>query len=496
LITRRTLLAGLLLAGARARTSIAQEGRTLVTGVPENPWSRALDEYGRARPASYSRPLPVPPTLAPVRRDESTDYFELAIERGIAQPLPGKATEIWGYDGLWPGPTIEVQRGRTARLRVHNRVHEPMSVHNHGQNCSSESDGHPIDYIQPGAVKEYVYPNAQSAGTYWLHDHALLLTGPHVYRGLAAFYLIKDPAEQALGLPERKYDVPILLQDRLFDTDQALSYSVGPASINGGFLGNTSCANGAHTPYFEVEARKYRFRFLNGANARNYRLSLLPPGRSRGDGDPFWQIASDGSLLERPLRLTACSLAPGERCDCVIDFSHYRPGSAVLLTNLDPTWPELPDILQFRVLPAAGDPSRLPDTLCALPRLAPQQASARRRIVFQLRDGKWTMNGLSYDPARIDFQPRLGSTEIWELVNAEATQMHPFHQHLVPFQVLELDERPPPAELRGWKDTLAVGPHGSARIIMKFTGFKGVYVFHCHKLEHEDHAMMLQQEVV
>jgi spore coat protein A len=490
LITRRNLLRGLLASsGMGTRQARAQD----------NPWSSAFDEYARARPASYARPLPVPGSLAAVRRDSNADYFELAIERGLAQPLAGKATEILGYAGTWPGPTIEVVRGRTARIAVRNRTDEPMSVHNHGQRCAPESDGHPLDYIRPGAVKEYVYPNDQSAGTYWLHDHAFGLTGPHVYRGLAAFYLVKDPAEAALGLPRGPFDVPILLQDRLFDSEQALSYSVGPASVNAGFLGNTLCANGVHTPYFEVQARKYRFRFLNGSNARNFRLSLAPAAPASGRGsaaEAFWQIASDGALLERPVRLSACSLAPAERCDVVIDFSSYAPGTNLLLQNLDPTWPLLPEVLQFRVRNAEADPSRVPERLCAIPRLDPAQAAARRRILFQISDGKWTMNGLTYDPARIDFRPQLGSIEIWELVNGEATQMHPFHQHLVMFQILDVNDQPPPPELRGWKDTLAVPAHGSARIIMKFTGFKGIYVLHCHKLEHEDHAMMLQQEVV
>jgi spore coat protein A len=153
-------------------------------------------------------------------------------------------------------------------------------------------------------------------------------------------------------------------------------------------------------------------------------------------------------------------------------------------------------VLQFRVRPSDSDSSRLPDALCEIERLDPKRAAARRRILFQISDGKWTMNGLRYDPARIDFRPKLGSIEVWELVNGEATQMHPFHQHLVPFQVLDINGQPPAAQLRGWKDTVSVPPHGSARIIMKFSGFKGVYVFHCHKLEHEDHAMMLQQQVV
>jgi spore coat protein A len=237
-----------------------------------------------------------------------------------------------------------------------------------------------------------------------------------------------------------------------------------------------------------VAARRYRFRFLNGSNARNYRLALDP-------AQPLVQVGSDGALLAAPVSRPAVDLAPSERCDCVIDFAALA-GRSVFLRNLDPTWPALPDVLRFDVGPATPDPSRVPARLSEIPRLDPARASATRVVSFQLSDGKWTMNGLRYDPARIDFRPKLGSVEVWELQNREPTQMHPFHQHLVPFQVLDVNGVPPPPELAGLKDTVAVPPAGTVRIIMEFTGYTGVYVFHCHKLEHEDHDMMLQQEVM
>jgi spore coat protein A len=457
---------------------------------PVNPWwVRADDGYGSARAATYTSPLPVPRILRPSPGKDGADRLELEIRRGSARPLPGKPTEVWGYGGVWPGPTLEVTRGRALRLRVHNRLDEPTSIHNHGISSPPDSDGHPLDYIAPGASKEYLYPNQQSAGTYWLHDHAFGLTGPHVYRGLAGFYIVRDPLEDALGLPTGDFDVPLVLQDRLFDADNAFKYQIDAGTLTTGVLGNTLCTNGMHTPYLDVAARKYRFRFLNGSNSRNYRLAV-------SDGTPFVIVASDGALLAAPVTVKALEIAPGERWDTVLDFSRHAPGTPLVLGNLDATWPNLPDVLRFQVQKAVKDTSRVPQRLSTIARLPASSVQVVRRIRFQLSDGKWTMNGLLYDPARIDFRPRLGTTEIWELVNEEATQMHPFHQHLVPFQVLDINGRPPPPELMGWKDTVAVPPHGTARIIMRFTGFKGVYVFHCHKLEHEDHAMMLQQEVV
>jgi spore coat protein A len=454
----------------------------------DNPWADALAAYGTVRPPSFQLPLPIPRTLEPVRGDGSDDIFELTVKPGLAQPLPGAPTPIWGFEGTWPGPTLRARRGRLARVRVKNALTENISVHNHGHAAAHDSDGHPIDYVRPGMGKEYLYPNQQSGGTYWIHDHAFGLTGAHVYRGMAAFYLIDDPEEAALGLPSGDADVPIVLQDRLFEADNTLRYTVDAGTIFTGFLGNTLCANGVHTPVLDVGTRRYRLRVLNGCNARNLKLALE-------DGAPLAQIGSDGSLLAAPVIRTAIDLAPSERADLVIDFSRYTPGAKIVLKNLDPTWPSLPDVLRFDVKRRERDPSRLPDRLTTLSRLDPALVRVHRRVVLGLADGKWTMNGLRYDPGRVDFRPRLGTTEIWEIKNSEPTQMHPFHQHLVPFQVLDINGAPPPPALAGWKDTVAIPPSASVRLIMRFQGPPGVYVFHCHKLEHEDHAMMLQEEV-
>jgi FtsP/CotA-like multicopper oxidase with cupredoxin domain len=454
----------------------------------DNPWA-AMADYGKVRPPTFDRPLPIPPVLAPARTEAGADVYEIATRPGVAQPLPGPPTPIWGYQGTWPGPTIRVTRGRPARVRLTNLLPEDVSVHNHGHKSAADSDGHPLDIIRKDAVKEYVYPNDQTGGTYWYHDHTMGVTGAHVAMGLAGFYIIDDPAEQALGLPTGAEDIAIVLQDRVFHADNSIDYVINAGTIFTGYIGNTLCANGVHTPYLEVAARRYRFRFLNGANARNLRLAL-------DDGGPLVQIGSDGSLLAAPVVQRAVAIAPAERCDCIIDFSRYPVGTKVVLKNLDPTWPVLPDVLRFEVKRSEADSSRVPDALLAIPRLEPRTARATRHVRFQLADGRWTLNGLRYDPARIDFRPRLGTVEVWELRNLEATQMHPFHQHVVPFQVLDVNGAPPPPELRGWKDTVAVGPSATVRIIMRFVATPGVYVFHCHKLEHEDHAMMLQQQLV
>ena len=185
-----------------------------------------------------------------------------------------------------------------------------------------------------------------------------------------------------------------------------------------------------------------------------------------------------------------------ECADCIVDFSSVPVGTSVVLRNIDDTWPPVQEAVRFDVVRKEPDDSRIPKRLPAAPRLEEASATVRRTFQLQIVDGRWTINGLLYDPARVDFRPRLGATEVWTLRNAESTQTHPMHQHLVPFHVLDLDGKPPPPWLAGQKDTVAVGPSSVVRIILRFDGFPGVYPFHCHNLEHEDHAMMLQQEVI
>ena len=489
MITRRQLLEGSVavtggLAVLAARPSRAQD---------VNPWALptgSAASYGTVRPPSFARALPIPPVKRPTRTGPQGDEIDLVLRPGKGQPLPGAATPILGFDGIWPGPTILATRGRPTLVTVRNELGETANVHNHGHHAPAASDGHPLHTIKPGESRLYTYPNNQTGGTYWYHDHTFGLTGAHLFRGLGALYIIRDPAEDALGLPIGAYDVPVLIQDRLFDAGNALEYTVDAGTTFTGVLGNTLCANGVHTPFFQVAARRYRFRFVNGANSRNLRLAL-------GNGDPIVQIASDGSLLTAPVTQQSVELAPSERADCIIDFGRAKPGTSIVLRNLDPTWPELPDVLRFDVVRKENDGSRVPGRLAEVPRIPESEAVSRhRRLRFQLADGKWTINGLRYDPARIDFRVKLGTTEIWEIENGEQTQMHPFHQHLVPFQVLDINGAPPPPAHLGWKDSVAIPPAGRARLIMRFYGYTGTYVFHCHKLEHEDHAMMLQQEIV
>ncbi len=437
--------------------------------------------------AAFSVPLPIVPTLAPTSSDATTDYYDVVMRVGQKEIIPGTLTTIWGYNGIYPGPTIRAQRGRTVVIRQVNNLPESMSVHLHGGHTPSVSDGLPTDLIGPGATKAYKYPNNQPAATLWYHDHAIDTTGRHIFMGLAGFYLISDEASSILPLPSTENDVALLIQDRLFNTDGSLNYPLTDATIRTGVIGDTLLVNGAIQPYFQVARRKVRFRILNGSNARTYKLAL-------STGDPLVQIASDGGLLSAPVSRDSITIGSGERIEVVIDFAQYQLGASVILKNLDTTSPAIPDIMRFDVVRDEVDTSSIPKKLRPLRRIAESSATMDRSFTMQqtLEKGRylWTINGLLYDPDRVDAMPQLNATEIWTFQN-NSGETHPMHIHDIQFQILDINGVPPAPGDDGMKDTVLV-PNGGGRVrvIGTFTDYVGAYISHCHKIEHEDHAMM------
>jgi spore coat protein A len=430
--------------------------------------------------------LPISPVATPVRRDATTDYYEITMRQADVEMIPGASTRIWGYDGITPGPTFRVQRGREVVVRQHNRLPEGTTAHLHGGHMESRFDGHPMDLIAQGSHKDYVYPNIQLPTTLWYHDHAMDVTGPHVYRGLAGVYIIEDEEEAELGLPSGAYDLPIVIQDRTFSADGSLVYTADHM----GEMGDTLLANGVAYPFHEVETRKVRFRFLNASNARTYELAL-------SNGQSFIQIGTDGGLLPAPVTRRSISLASAERADVVIDFSNVEVGTRIVLQNRLGSG-RTAQVMRFDVTRRVADDSQVPAVLRQMEVLQAADAAVQRTFTFSQQMGMmgaWVINGLSYDPERIDARPRLGDTEIWTLINRSMMD-HPVHIHDIQWQILDINGRQPSAADRGWKDTFMVPAMGTVRVIGRFTNFTGVYMLHCHILEHEDHAMMAQFEVV
>jgi spore coat protein A len=504
-------------------------GASACSGSSEGSTGTLLQSKAKL-PEPFMVPLPVPPVLEPARSDANTDYYELVQKVGKAEILPGLETKVWGYGGIFPGPTVEARIGRQAVVRQWNELPVPVSVHLHGGRTPPESDGYPTDLILPrgnehGAsthasrdsghydpagehahlFEDYVYPNEQRGATLWYHDHRMDFTGPQVWRGLAGFHIIRDAEEDALPLPKGEKDVPLMICDRSFDEDGSFLYPSRDPSLMGepgveddymdGVLGDTILVNGSPWPVMEVSNTKYRFRILNASNARRYELALEP-----GDDAPFVQVGSDGGLLGAPILHRTIRIAQAERFDVVIDFSKYDVGTEVTLKNRMGEG-KTANVMRFRVTRKEKDDSKVPRRLSDMAEFEGLvESSARRTREFRFSrvgdEGRvmWGINGEPFDPQRMAASPELGSTEIWHLRAAPAA--HPIHLHLVHFKVLSRNGRRPLPTDAGWKDTVDLTSGEEARVLVRFDGYRGRYVFHCHNLEHEDMMMMANFEVV
>ncbi|MED0754951.1 outer spore coat copper-dependent laccase CotA [Bacillus amyloliquefaciens] len=503
----------------------------------------------------FADELPIIETLKPQKTSNGSTYYEVTMKEcfhKLHRDLP--PTRLWGYNGLFPGPTIDVNQDENVYIKwmndlpdkhflpVDHTIHhsegghqEPdvkTVVHLHGGATPPDSDGYPEawftrDFKEKGPYFEkevYHYPNKQRGALLWYHDHAMAITRLNVYAGLAGMYIIRERKEKQLKLPAGEYDVPLMIMDRTLNDDGSLFYPSGPdnpsetlsnPSIVPFLCGNTILVNGKAWPYMEVEPRTYRFRILNASNTRTFSLSLNNGGR-------FIQIGSDGGLLPRSVKTQSISLAPAERYDVLIDFSAFD-GEHIILTNGTGCGGDVnPDtdanVMQFRVTkPLKGeDTSRKPKYLSAMPDMTSKRIHNIRTLKLTNTQDKYgrpvlTLNNKRWhDP--VTEAPRLGSTEIWSIINP-TRGTHPIHLHLVSFQVLDRRpfdlERynkfgdivytgpavPPPPSEKGWKDTVQAHSGEVIRIAATFAPYSGRYVWHCHILEHEDYDMMRPMDV-
>ena len=361
----------------------------------------------------FEVPLPVPPVLTPIRTDGHTDYYDIVQREARVDIVPGRQTTIWGYNGLFPGPTIKARRGRGVAIRHTNQLSTPTVVHLHGGVTPADSDGFPTDCVMPGQSRTYWYPNTQRAATLWYHDHAMDQTGRNIYMGLAGLYLVEDEEEDAARLPDGPHDVPLLIQDRLFGSDGSLLYRMlDHLAAQGGTL----LVNGAPWPYLDVSARTYRFRVVNGSNATPLRLAL-------SSGQPLILIATDGGLLPAPIQSPDIPLAMAERVEVLIDFSAYSVGTTVVLRNLNTagTFGAIAtEIMQFRVVRQERYARAWPTRLSEFQPIQQAAPARSRHFVLSARPSwgvlpipSWRINGKRFDPEQPIASPRYGDVEIW-----------------------------------------------------------------------------------
>ena len=492
--------------------------------------------------ARFVDPLPVPRVLAAQEmRADPTDpqrrlpYYRVPMREApvrVHRDLP--PTRMWTYDGEMPGPTLETRSGRGLLVEWVNelpgrhflpidrtlhgagadRPEVRVVVHVHGAKVPPASDGYPEDWYVPGQSALLHYPGRQDAATLWYHDHAMGLERLNQYAGLLGCFLVRDEVEDALGLPGGAQEIPLVLCDRMFDADGQLHY---PASNDPAapwvseVYGDATLINGRLFPYLDVEPRSHRFRVVNASNARVYTLSIAATTPAP-EPCVLHQIGSDQGLLAAPVALASVTLAPAERADIVVDFDVFAGRTLVLFHHAAP-------LMQIRVAPGPrARPRALPATLRPVPRMASSAAVKTRTLtldeyrdapahrMLMLLDGKYW-----HDP--VSEKPVLGTVEVWSLLNL-TDDSHPIHLHLVRFQILErqlfdADEYqtsgtmrwlgspvPPAPNEAGWKDTVVAAPGMATRIIARFEGYTGRYVWHCHVLEHAANEMMRPFEVV
>jgi FtsP/CotA-like multicopper oxidase with cupredoxin domain len=520
------------------------------------------DEQRSPMLAPFVDPLPtlqnlteVPPLsnltpYAQAYRGATTRHFEIAaVERFVKFHRDLPATPVWAYvdanaapasDRLFTFLIPSIRLGQPAGggilIRLHNRLttaprdfgFPTLTLHFHGGHQPAAADGFPHDIINrpagfparvtvpPGASYDYAYPfRDERPSTLWFHDHILDFTGPNVYRGLANVAPVFDPIDSgdetdpnpvALRLPSGTHDLPLALQDKLFDAGGGLIFD--PFNQDG-FLGDTMVVNGVVQPFHAVSRRKYRLRILNGSSARIYQLYLT---NDLGQTFPMTQIATEGGLLAHPIRnIETFMLAMAERVEVVVNFDDpmFSGQQAIYLENrLVQTNGRKPDgltgsgtrLLKFVLGGREADPSRVPDTLrpfAAIGRVE-LDAAERREFIFDRSGGVFTINNEPIDvetPAAI---VKANRPQIWRLTNKSGGWWHPIHVHSEFMRVLSRNgARPPANEADGMarRDTILLQDGESVDVFFKFRDFTGPFMFHCHNTEHEDMAMMARFDV-
>ena len=477
--------------------------------------------------------------LTAVQRDISIFSGSLTsvwmFESKLIKGNPGALTHI---DGSYLGPTINVGVGQKVRIRFVNNLNEESIVHWHGMHVPEQYDGHPKDVIAPGETLIYEYEIMNRAGTYWYHPHPHKLTGHQVYNGLAGMFIVTDEEEQALNLPSGKYDFPIVIQDRTFDDDNQLVYiNNGHMRRNDGFLGEQIFINGTPSQTISAEQGAYRLRLLNGSNSRYYKLGWE-------DGTPLTVIGTDGSLLAKPRNVPYVMMSSGERIDLWLDLGKHALGTEMVLKSLPfyngqndgegmmggmghgrrgnsqtqiPLGSEYP-IVKIIINKPGGNKYKLPENLVTLNKLVANDAvniDNPRAFTFAGSMMRWTINGRTFKTEEVtDYETvKLNSTEVWEFINGGGGHgmmgnnnvAHPIHIHQVQFNILERNSDNMDAELwdsikdgfvdEGWKDSLLLMPGMKIKVLMAFKNYKGLFLYHCHNLEHEDMGMMRNYKI-
>lgn len=471
-------------------------------------------------------PLPATATTAssntPIELALSAIRDQLAIFPNVNTPvwritgelLQGDTTALQTLPNTYLGPILRAHKGQTVRIRFDNQLDEESILHWHGLHVPADMDGHPQYAIAPGDSYQYEFEIRNRAGTYWYHPHPHGRTGAQVYAGMAGFFIVSDDEEAAANLPSGDNDIPLVLQDRTFDQNGQLVYlNNGMMEQMNGFLGNQLLVNGQPDFTLPVATRAYRLRLLNGSNSRIYKLGWE-------DDTPFTVIGSDGGLLEKPVQRPYLTLAPAERVEIWVDFNGRSLSSELKMVSLPFSTGSFESgrfpILTVRIEQEATDNVTLPAQLSTPNFFDPNDTERTRTVALEMQMGRgWTLNGRTFEKTAVapDEIIPLDALEIWEFSNENAggggmmgggmmnmSLPHPIHMHGESFQVIDRqisnDGRAAWETLsegfvdEGWKDTVLVMPGERVKVLRRFGDYTGLFLYHCHNLEHEDMGMM------
>ncbi|KAK4634969.1 Bilirubin oxidase [Fulvia fulva] len=449
----------------------------------------------------FENPLPIPeiaqPAFTETINGRQVQYYESEIKPFEQQVYPNLGTaKLIGYDGVAPGKTYCVPRGTETVIRYTNRGTQSSSVHLHGSYTHSAWDGWAFDELQPGQWKDYYYPNTETARPMWYHDHAHGHTAADAYYGQAGVYIITDPAEDALGLPSGKYDVPLCITDKIYQANGDLA---SPTNNPINFFGDTIEVNSQPWPYLNVEPRKYRFRLFDMSLSRSYDIYIAD---ENNNPIQFQVIGSDSGLFAAPVDAKDVVISMGERYEIIIDFSCFAGQNITMFNGQQIAqineFHNTDKVMRFVVGDSVTDESNnnVPSTLNGAIDWPAQRDTIDKTFNFQMGGADvWTVNGVDFsDPnSRVLARPPQGTVERWRLVHTGGPAVHPVHIHLVNMQVLSRTGGARglmPYEAAGLKDVVMLAPGEIVDVLAFYGPWNGLYMFHCHNLVHEDHTMM------
>ena len=542
-VSRRRFLQGVATLGATAATT-----RFASAAMPAGAAAAEATAIEKEA-AAFANPLRLPGASGLYGVTRAADLSEVRVIRTEIEVLPGKRTPYLAYAAESGGkqflnPALLAKRGDEIRVRMANQLDEPTIIHWHGLTNDARNDGTGLYLAEPGKAYEYAFKIQDRASMYFYHPHPHGYIPGQVYNGLASLLFVEDEEEaalrSALDLALGETEIPLVLQDRNFDAQGRLQYKMSREEMFQGFIGERLLVNLTERPLITAARRIYRFRILNGSNARTYLLAFLQGGRRLG----YFLAGTDGGLLAAAQRVEQTFISPGQRLDILLDLREAKVDRPVALATLrfDPMHAEgagsdsmagmdhgkmgaqkapamaMPGmamegepraLLRIDVKSAHAYARKVPATLSKLPPAKAPAGAPRRIKLAQNGKGEWTINGQVYDPKTNALTVKRGAAESWLIENERASMPHPMHIHGFQFRVLE--RRGSPAQVRalagahgllpqdlGLIDTVHVWPGESARVAFDFSHpYSGDqdYVFHCHNLEHAELGMMIRYRV-